>query len=190
MVSIRLLAVCLLCLARPAAAAVLAGVTFPDTVQVGGQTLVLNGVGLRTLTVLSVRIYVAALYLPAASHDAAQILQSPGPKMLQLSYLHGGSKAEVQKEYRLGERVNCGTGGCSSADAPEFDRLVAAAPAVAVGDTTTYVFSGPNTDVYANGHEVDKVNSATVSRLLLAGFIGDHPPSAELRRGLLGLPPG
>ena len=43
--------------ARGASAATLEGVTFPDTYPVEGQQLVLNGLGLRTLTFLNVRIY-------------------------------------------------------------------------------------------------------------------------------------
>ena len=43
-------------------AADLAGVTMPDSVQVGNTTLVLNGLGLRTKIV--VKVYVAGLYLP------------------------------------------------------------------------------------------------------------------------------
>ena len=175
-------------LPRPAVAATLDGVTFPDTVQYGGQTLVLNGIGLRTLTILEVHIYVAALYLPAPSHDAKQILQSPGPKVLALKFLHGGSKSEVQEEYRKGERVNCADGGCSPADSPDFERLVAVAPAVAVGDTSTYEFANGSVVVLANGREIDKVNNPSLARRLLAGFIGDHPPSPGLRRALLGLP--
>jgi hypothetical protein len=42
-------------------AGTLADVTLPDTVQVGGRTLVLNGLGLRKKFV--VKVYVAGLYL-------------------------------------------------------------------------------------------------------------------------------
>ena len=186
---LRLLAACLLCLAQPAASATLEGVTLPDTMPFKGRTLVLNGIGLRTLTVFSVRIYVAGLYLTAPSHDPDAIIKSPEPKVLVLRFLHGGSKEDVQKEYRQGERQNCGDGGCSADEAPEFDRLVAAAPAVAVGDTSTYVFADGTCDVLANGREIDRVTNPDVARRLLAGFIGEHPPSASLRRALLGLPP-
>ena len=42
-------------------AAELAGVTLPDTQQVAGKTLVLNGMGIRTKYI--VKIYVGGLYL-------------------------------------------------------------------------------------------------------------------------------
>ena len=186
----KLLSACLLSasMAGAAAAATRDGVTMPDTMQYGGRTLVLNGLGLRTLTVFSVPIYVAGLYLTAPSSDAQQILQSQDPKILVLSFLHSGSKADIEKEYRQGEKVNCGNGGCSPADAPDFERLVAAAPAVAVGDTSTYVFHNGGVDVLANGREIDKVTNPDLATRLLAGFIGEHPPSQALRRSLLGMP--
>jgi hypothetical protein len=37
----------------------LAGVTLPDTVQAGGSTLVLNGLGVRTK--IGVKVYIAGL---------------------------------------------------------------------------------------------------------------------------------
>jgi hypothetical protein len=93
--------------ASAAGAATLDGVTFPDKYPVAGQTLVLNGLGQRTLTVFNVKVYVAALYLPQPSHDAAQILASHSPKVLLLQYLHSGSKSEIEQEYRKGEQTNC-----------------------------------------------------------------------------------
>ena len=104
-----------LCMAPAARAATLAGVEVPDTLQVDGKPLVLNGVGLRTLTILRIKIYVAALYLPKKSSDARAILASPGPKVVTLHYIHSGSKEQVQDRYREGEKVNCGNGGCDAA---------------------------------------------------------------------------
>jgi hypothetical protein len=128
----------------------LAGVTLPDSYTVDGQRLVLNGMGLRTLTIFNVKVYVAGLYLPRQSHDAQQILASPGPKVILLEFVRSGSKAQVEKQYRAGEEANCGTGGCDPADQADFERLVAAAPAVNPGDTSTYIFTAKGVRVFAN----------------------------------------
>ena len=60
----RILAAVALCLllAVPAGAGTLAGVTLPDTAQVAGKDLVLNGLGLRKKFVI--KVYVGGLYLP------------------------------------------------------------------------------------------------------------------------------
>lgn len=173
--------------ALPARAATLDGVTLQDSYPVAGKSLVLNGIAARTLTVFGVRIYVAGLYLATPSHDAATILNSTTPKVLLLQYLHAGSKAEVEKEYRLGEKTNCGAGGCDPADQADFDRMVAAAPAVKVGDTTTFVFINGGVQVFANNQPTGTYTNKDMAYHLLEGFIGQHPPSPELRSELLGI---
>ncbi len=174
-------------LAIQARAATLDGVTLPDHYTVGGQSLVLNGIGVRTVTILNVKIYVAGLYLQQPSHDAAQILASPESKVLILQYLHSGSKAEVEEEYRKGEQVNCGQGGCAQSDAADFERLVAAAPAVKVGDTTTYIISTRGLEVLANNQPIGTFANRDLANRILAGFIGAHPPMESLRSRLLGM---
>ena len=115
----------------------LVGVHIPEAYQIDGRTLVLNGYGLRTLTFLRIKIYVAALYLPGKTDDSKAILASAGPKVVVVHYLHGGSKAQVQRRFREGEQENCGDGSCDSSFQGDFERLLAAVPAVAPGDTTT-----------------------------------------------------
>src|SRR5271165_7036093 len=73
---------------RPTLAAQLDGVSFPDTTFVGNTKLVLNGVGLRTYSVLAINVYVVGLYLEQPSHDANAILASGGDKVLLLHFVH------------------------------------------------------------------------------------------------------
>ncbi|MDR3533259.1 MAG: chalcone isomerase family protein, partial [Rhodopila sp.] len=149
---------------------------------------VLNGIGLRTLTIFNIKAYVAGLYLAQPSHDAQQILASPGPKVIVLQFLRAGSKERVERQYRAGEMVNCGEGGCDPSDQGDFERLVAAAPAVNVGDRSIYIFTPQGVRVYANDKLIGDFANRDLAYRLLAGFIGNHPPSQELRRQLLGLP--
>ena len=95
-------------LAANATAATLEGETLPDNCTVDGQTLVLNGIGLRTLTIFHIEAYVAALYLPQPSHDAQSILASSEPKIIVLKFMRGASKQRVERQYREGEANNCG----------------------------------------------------------------------------------
>jgi hypothetical protein len=184
-----LLALIVCWLVSGASAATLGDTTLPDTYTVNGQPLVLNGIGLRTLTFFKIRAYVAGLYLPWPSHDAQQILASPESKVVLLKFVHGASKQRVQKQYREGESVNCGSGGCNPSDEADFERLVAAAPAVSPGDTSTYVFTPQRVQVFANDRLIDEFSNPDLAYRLLSGFIGNHPPSQDLRRRLLGLPP-
>ena len=168
-------------------AATLGGATLPDTYTVDGQTLVLNGIGLRTLTIFSVKVYVAGLYLKKPSHDAQQILASPDPKAIILRFIHSGSKADVEKEYRAGEALNCGDGSCPTSAQADFEKLVAAAPGVNPGDISTYIYTARGVRVLANNRVIGDFANPPLARQLLAGFLGPHPPSEALRNQMLGL---
>lgn len=170
-----------------ATAATLGGATLPDSYSADGQPLVLNGIGLRTLTIFRVKAYIAGLYLPRPSHDAQQILASPGPKVVMLKFLHSGSKEQIEKQFREGEAKNCGAGGCAASDQADFEKLVAAAPPVEVGDTSTYIFTQKRVRVLANNRLIADFANPDLAYHLLAGFIGAHPPSDDLRDHMLGL---
>ena len=166
-------------------AATLGGVTFPDTYPVNGQALLLNGLGLRTLTILNIRVYAAGLYLARRNHDAEQILASTTPKVLLLQFLRSGSKEQVARQFRAGEEINCGDGGCDPADQADFDRMVAAAPEAKAGETFTFVITTDGVRFYADKNLIFQSTKADLGRLILLGFIGNRPPSPELRQCLL-----
>jgi hypothetical protein len=60
-------------------AADLEGVSMPDARVVNGTQMRLNGIGLRTFSVLGVRISVAGLYLERPNDNAEAIIHSPTP---------------------------------------------------------------------------------------------------------------
>ncbi len=184
----RRLAVILLSLvlALPAQSATVAGVTLPDSFPMGGQNLVLNGIGVRTVTFLAVKAYVAGLYLPQRSSDARSILSSPGTKVLMMQFLHSASKSQVEAQYRDGEKKNCGHGECNKADETDFERLVAATPGAEVGDTLTYIYGPKGVRALFNNRQIADIANPDLARQLLAGFIGAAPPSEDLRQHLLG----
>ena len=185
--SILALAACMaLGLAGPAGAAVVGGATLPDTMAVDGQSLQLNGAAVRTATVFRVKVYAAGLYLPQRSTDARAILASPGSKALVLHFLHSARKSDVEEHYREGEARNCGNGECGAADEAEFERLIAATPGAAVGDTLAYVVTRRGMRVLFNNRLLGEF-SADLGGRIMAGFIGRVPPSEELKRGLLGV---
>ena len=163
------------------------GVTFPDTYPAAGQTLVLNGIGIRTLTVFNVRAYAAGLYLSQKSGDARAILASRGPKVVLLQFLHAASKSQIEKQYREGEAKNCGHGECAPADEGDYEQLIAATPAAAVGDTLTYVLSSRGARVLFNNRVIGEFANPDLALRLLAGFIGNAPPSEDLKQHMLGL---
>ena len=60
-------------LCQPAIAQTVAGITFPDRIQINESALVLNGAGLREKYWID--IYVAALYLPNLRQSRKPIIE-------------------------------------------------------------------------------------------------------------------
>ena len=63
----------------------LEGQKFEPTVEVGGQTLTLNGVGLRRRAIF--KVYVAGLYVPQKSSSAAPLITEKGARRVALRML-------------------------------------------------------------------------------------------------------
>ena len=95
---------CLFCGLAPAAE--LSGVFITDEIKTAdGQSLVLNGAGLREK--LWVDVYVGSLYLPSKSGDVAEILSKPGPWRVQLDIVYKEvSQEKLLKGWREGFEKN------------------------------------------------------------------------------------
>ena len=68
-------------------AATLEGITLPQTVLVSGKTLTLNGIGVRTATMMKFKIFVMGLYLEKTGKNPAIIINSPQTKKVIQHYL-------------------------------------------------------------------------------------------------------
>ncbi len=164
-------------------ASTLAGVTMPDTVQVGSATLVLNGLGLRTK--FMVKVYVAGLYVPQKSSDAGAILKADAPKRLVMHFVHGASKSQLTDGFEDSFHEN-------SPDAvktmkADIDRFVGALEAVKEGDEMSFTYV-PGTGTIVAIHGTDKLTIAgpPFSEVLFSVWLGPKPPNADLKKGILG----
>ena len=162
------------------------GVTMPDTVQVDGTTLRLNGIGMRTFTVLNIRGYAGALYLPTRTSDAGTALSEPGPKELVLEFARGADQKQVHDLYMQSSTAYCAHHACSDADRAGFAQLLGTVQAVHPGDRTSFVMREAGVDVLFNDRHLATVAIPGFGRVILDSDIGATPPSAQLRDGLLG----
>ena len=164
-------------------AANLAGVTLPDTAQVGGKTLVLNGMGIRTKYM--VKVYVAGLYLEQKSSDANAIIKSDAPKRIVMKFTHGASKSQMADAYL--ESFNDNTPDAEKTMKPEIDQLIAALQAVNVGDEMVYTYV-PGTGIIFSLNGSDKLTIANpaFAPVLFSVWLGPKPPNADLKKGMLG----
>src|ERR1700731_174177 len=62
-------------------------ISFPGHVQVNGNELKLNGLGVRKATFLKVNVYVAALYVVQPQRDPKPLIESDTPQQLVLHFV-------------------------------------------------------------------------------------------------------
>lgn len=173
-----------LALAGTAVAATLSGVTMPDQMNVGGQALVLNGMGMRKVTII--KVYVGGLYLPAKSKDAAAILAADAPRAIRMEFVRDVDKGRLTGGFREGFEKNAGARVASQK--ANFDKFLAL-----VGDQKkgavmlfTYV-PGTGTVIHIGGKDVGAFEGKEFADALFSLWLGPVPPSGELRKGMLGL---
>lgn len=168
-------------------AAEVGGISIDDKVQPGGggATLVLNGAGVREKFFMD--IYVGALYLPAKSASAAEILTGPGPKRVAMHFLY----KEVDKE-KLIDGWNEGfENNQSTADLDKFSERLNAFNAlfqtVHAGDVIVLDYiPGTGTSVAINGVKKGTIPGEDFNRALLSVWLGDKPADDGLKGAMLG----
>lgn len=164
-------------------AATLAGVDFPDQATVAGKTLVLNGLGVRTATVLSVKVYVMGLYLEHKDDDAESIIRSDANKRVILQFVRDVSADKLRGGWSEGfQKNNADLTGIES----EIEKFNASMRDVDSGDSLVLDFSGDSVDVMLNDSRIDSVTGKAFQRALLAIWLGPEPPNDALKQGILG----
>jgi Chalcone isomerase-like len=167
-----------------ACAADLNGVAMPDTRMADGTQMQLNGIGLRTYSVLRIPIYVAGLYLERRSDNPDAIIHSTETKLLDIRFLRDVDAEAARKAWLDGFEGNCKK-PCSL-DPRDVQRFLAAVPAVHNGDETTLLFTQSGVGVRLNGQSVGAITDPHFAEIMLATFIGVEPPTPRLKRQLLG----
>src|SRR5258705_13514988 len=85
-------------------AAIVAGVNMEDKTTVNGQTLVLNGLGLRKK--FFIKVYVGGLYLQAKMSNPASILASDTSRRMTMHFLYSVSKDQMCDAWEEGLTAN------------------------------------------------------------------------------------
>jgi len=164
-------------------AASLAGVTLPDTAQVGSTKLVLNGLGLRTK--MMVKVYVAGLYLEQKSSDANAIIKADAPKRIVMQFVHGASKSQMSDAFN--DSFNDNSPDAVKTMKPDIDRLLGALEPVKVGDQMIFTYvPGTGTTFAINGTEKLTIAGPAFGPVLFSVWFGPKPPNADLKKGMLG----
>jgi len=164
-------------------AATLAGVTLPDSAQVGSSTLVLNGLGLRSE--FMVKVYVAGLYLQQKSSDPGAIIKADAPNRIVMQFLHGASQSQMANAFK--ESFNDNTPDAMKTMKPDIDRLLGALEPVKPGDQMIFTYvPGTGTTFAINGKDKLTIAGSAFNPVLLSVWMGPKPPTAAVKKGMLG----
>jgi hypothetical protein len=175
-----LLAITLLC--TPITAGSLAGVSLPDTATVAGQTLLLNGLGLREKYFIDV--YVGGLYLPSKTSDANQAITSDVPKRIVMHFIYD----DVSRD-KLAETFIEGLDKYPQyAQArPKMEQCLSYLTEVTSGDQIVLDYEpAMGTTITIKGQAQPPIEGRDFMELIWSLFIGSKPATEKLKAGMMG----
>lgn len=153
---------------------------------VSGQTLQLNGAGVRKK--LFIKVYAAALYSPQPIRTVAQVWASPGPKRFKVVALRGIDAASLGKAMSQTmsdnlpkERLSaCIPGLLKMGDIFSKVKHLAAGDSFMLDDVP-----GQGTVVAVNDQTVAVIEGSSFFGCLMYNYFGEHPADATLKQNLL-----
>ncbi|MDC1174573.1 chalcone isomerase family protein [Bacteriovoracaceae bacterium] len=161
------------------------GVTMPETMKVGNENLMLNGMGTRKATWLRVKVYVGGLYVKEKSTNSAKILDQGNPKVIDMNFVR-----DVEAE-----KLRGGWSDAWKAAVPQsqrtklqahFDKFNAAMGDIQKNQKIIVSFTDKGINVKFNGSDKGTFGNKDFSRALLSiWFI--NAADEGLRDGLLGV---
>jgi len=180
----RISALLCVAIAIPALALTVAGVNMEDHTTVNGQTLVLNGAGLRKK--LFIKVYVGGLYLPAKNSNAAAVMAADAPRRQVMHFLYSVSKGQMCDAWDEGLEDN--TKNAAAEVKANFKTLCSWMEPIPKGNrlVLTYV-PGSGTTVEINGKAKGTLPGKATADAILATWLGPKPgPGEDFKNAVLG----
>ncbi|MGB5473831.1 MAG: chalcone isomerase family protein [Gammaproteobacteria bacterium] len=172
----------------PAVAKNIGDVAIPDTLALPNSehALSLNGAGIRKKFFMD--IYIGALYLPAVTTDSKAILADSGAASVLMHFVYKEvSKDKIVDGWNDGLRENLSSTEFQALSG-KLEKFNALFKAVRNGDTIRIDYNPAiGTEVRINDEWRGSVEGNDFFRALLKIWIGEHPVSSSLKKGMLGI---
>lgn len=160
------------------------GVSFPEQVPLDGSALALNGLGIRQATIFKVNVYVAALYVPKKSADAAGLMAANAPYVMQMHFVRNVGATDIAKGWTEGFERNAQ--GAVAASDPRVSTLRSWMSDIKSGQEMKFTFRpGRGIEGNVNGAAKGTIPGDDFARSLLSVWLA-VPPNPEIKAGLLG----
>lgn len=164
------------------------GQKFEPTVVVGGQTLTLNGVGLRKRAVF--KVYVAGLYAGQKSTSPAAIVNDKGARRVSLRMLRDVEAQSFIDSFNEGLKNNTPEAQLNAMK-PQVDALSATLKSIGEakkGDVINFDYTPDGgTRITLNGQpKGNAIPGADFFAAVLRIWLGEKPADEALKKGMLG----
>lgn len=164
------------------------GQKFEPTVALGGQTLNLNGVGLRKRAIF--KVYVAGLYAGQKSTNATALVNDKGARRVSLRMLRDVEAQSFIDSFNEGLKNNTPEAQLSAMK-PQVDALVATLKAIGEakkGDVINFDYTPDGgTRITVNGQaKGSPIPGADFFSAVLRIWLGEKPADETLKKGMLG----
>lgn len=166
----------------------LEGQKFEPTVQVGGQTLTLNGVGLRKRAIF--KVYLNGLYVPQKSTDAATLINEKGARRASLRMLRDVDADSFVSAFTDGLKNNLSEAQLAALK-PQIDAFTATMKSVGEakkGDVINFDYAPEGgTRITVNGQpRGNPIPGHDFYAAVMRIWLGDKPVDEGLKKGMLG----
>ncbi len=161
----------------------LAGVKMDEKVMVDGDTVRLNGMGVRKK--LWVKVYVGGLYLEHPTTNAENAAHSKQTKKMVMHFLTSkATKKKMDAAWIEGFEANWGHYGDIKARVMTFNSYFGD---MDDGDVVEMsLVPGKGTTVVVNGATRGTIDGDDFAEALVNVWVGDTPPTDEFKKGILG----
>ena len=161
---------------------------FEPTVQLGGQTLNLNGVGLRKRAIF--KVYVGGLYVAQKSSSPAALIGDKGPRRVSLRMLRDVDADSFISSFNDGLKANLSEAELGALKT-QIDALTATLKSIGEakkGDAINFDFTpDAGTRITLNGQpRGNPIAGAEFFSAVLRIWLGDKPVDEALKKGMLG----
>lgn len=162
------------------------GIRIPPTATVSGQTLRLNGAGLRTvvLLIVPVKAYVASFYAPSPLRSEKAVLASPGPMQFNFAFLQAVPKGQVACAWRA--QFEDSVSHTYPGFAADRDAFIKMFGALKKGGVETVELDEDVTRCYDDGILKGSVQGRDFQKAFLSLWFGSKPVMPSLKSALLG----
>lgn len=161
------------------------GVHFDEQLTLDGHALVLNGAGVRHVTIFGIEVYAAGLYLPATTQDAAVVLSDETPRELVAVMKRDVGSDQIGPAFR--DAIEHAAGSPSATLRAEITAFAAWLPSMRNGERLVVAYTPEHGLVVRAPSAASPFHgSASLARAVFGMWLGEHPVEDSLRAALLG----